>query len=403
MVHLAGGPGSSSLQVASYMFGQGLDTVLNQRDLVLFDQRGTGHSQPRLDCPERTSVTGTLLALGLSTEESQQVILDAFRRCRDRLLGQGIDLTAYHSAASAADLNDLRIALGYEKLNLYAISYGTRLALTMMRDHPGAVRSAVLDSVYPLQVNLYTALAPNANRAFSVFFDRCLADPACNAPYPDLRNVFYQLADQLNASPVFVNLDAGGAEQTVRMDGGLLIDVLFVGLYNPAVTRSMPEMIYDVLRGDYDILRERLELYFDTSGALGMQMSVQCSEEMPFNAPEEAYALAQAQGVPPQIATFYPRSVQPLFAACREWLDAAPEPRENLPVSSDLPVLILAGDQDPITPPEWGRMVAQDLSHVYYREFPGHGHWVTRSSRCALSMALAFWADPNTDPGPLCQ
>jgi pimeloyl-ACP methyl ester carboxylesterase len=401
VVHLAGGPGSSSLQLAGYMFGQGLDAVLDQRDLILFDQRGTGYSQPRLDCPERGSVTGHLLAVGLTAPETQEVILDAFRRCRDRLAGQGIDLTAYHSAASAADLNDLRIALGYEKLNLYAVSYGTRLALTIMRDYPEAVRSAVLDSVYPLQVNLYTALAPNSNRAFDVFFDRCLADPACNASYPDLRNVFYRLVDQLNANPVFLNLYAGGAEQSVRVDGGLLIDVLFVGLYNPAVTRSMPQMIYDVLRGDYDILRQRLELYFDASGALGMQMSVQCSEEMPFNAPEEAYALAQ--GLPQQIAAFYPASVQPLFATCREWPVAPPDPRENLPVLSDLPALILAGGHDPITPPEWGRVVAQDLSHVYYHEFPGHGHWVTRSSRCALSMALAFWNDPGVDPGHVCQ
>jgi pimeloyl-ACP methyl ester carboxylesterase len=401
VVHLAGGPGSSSLQVAGYMFGQGLDAVLEQRDLILYDQRGTGSSQPRLDCPERASVTGTVLARGLTTQESQQVILDAFRRCRDRLAGQGIDLTAYHSAASAADLNDLRTALGYEKLNLYAVSYGTRLALTTMRDYPGAVRSAVLDSVYPPQVNLYTALAPNADRAFNVFFDRCLADPACNASYPDLRTVFYQLVDQLNAQPVVVNLYTGGAEQTVRLDGGLLIDVLYVGLYNPAVTRSMPEMIYDIARGEYDILRERLELYFDASGALGMQMSVQCSEEMPFNPPEEAYVLAQ--NVPAQIAAFYPASVQPLFAACKEWPTAAPDPRENLPVSSDVPTLILAGDQDPITPPDWGRMVSQDLTHVFYHEFPGHGHWVTRSSRCALSMALAFWNDPNVDPGPICR
>jgi pimeloyl-ACP methyl ester carboxylesterase len=382
------------------MLGQGLDAVLGQRDLILFDQRGTGYSQPRLDCPERISVTGHVLAVGLAAPETQEVILDAFRRCRDRLAGQGIDLTAYHSAASAADLNDLRAALGYEELNLYAVSYGTRLALTVMRDYPEAVRSAVLDSVYPLQINLYTALAPNANRAFEVFFDRCLADPACNASYPDLGNVFYQLVDQLNANPVSLNLYAGGAEQSVRVDGDLLIDVLFVGLYNPAVTRSMPQMIYDVLRGDYDILRERLELYFDASGALGMQMSVQCSEEMPFNAPEEAYALAQ--GVPPQIAAFYPASVQPLFATCREWPVAPPDPRENLRVSSDRPALILAGDHDPITPPGWGRMVAQDLSHVYYHEFPGHGHWVTRSSRCALSMALAFWNDPNTDPVSIC-
>jgi pimeloyl-ACP methyl ester carboxylesterase len=400
VVHLAGGPGSSSLQVASYMFGQGLDAILEKRDFILFDQRGTGYSQPRLDCAERTSLTGVLLERGLTAEGSDQIILDAFRRCRDRLAGQGIDLSAYHSAASAADLNDLRLALGYERLNLYAVSYGTRLALTLMRDHPEAVRSAVLDSVYPLQVNLYTALAPNAEHAFDVFFTRCAGDSTCNSSYPDLRTYFYQLVDQLNLSPIFVSFYAGGREQTVQVNGSLLIDVLFVGLYNPAVTASMPKMLYDIPQGDYDILRDRLGLYFDTSGALGMQMSVQCAEEFPFNTAEEAYALAQ--GVQSQIAAFYPASVQPLFAICKEWPVIPPDPRENLPVSSDIPALILAGDHDPITPPHWGRMVAQDLTHAYYHEFPGHGHWVTRSSRCALSMALAFWNDPSRNSGNTC-
>ena len=403
VVHLAGGPGSSSMDVAGYMFNQGLDAILDQRDFILFDQRGTGYSQPRLDCPERASVTGQLLERGLTSPGFDQIILDAFRRCRDRLVGQGIDLSAYHSAASATDLNDLRIVLGYEKLNLYAVSYGTRLALTLMRDHPQAVRSAVLDSTYPLEVNLYTALAPNADRAFHVFFARCAADPACNAAYPDLQNFFYQLVDQLNASPILLTFNIAGAPRTVRLDGSLLIDVLFVGLYNPAVTASMPEMIYDISRGEYDILRQRLALYFDSSGALGMQMSVQCAEELPFNAPEEAYAAAQAQSVQPQVSAFYPASVQPLFAVCREWPALAPDPRENQPVTSDLPALILAGDHDPITPPEWGWMTAQNLSRAYFHEFPGHGHWVTRSSRCALSMALAFWNDPNVDPGYVCQ
>ena len=401
VVHLAGGPGSSSLEVAGYLFSQGLDAILNQRDFILFDQRGTGYSQPRLDCPERVSITGMLLERGLTSPGSDQIIQDAFRQCRDRLIGEGIDLSAYHSAASAADLNDLRLALGYEKLNLYGVSYGTRLTLTLMRDYPNAVRSVVLDSTYPLQVNLYTALAPNADRAFNVFFEHCASDPSCSATYPDLRTAFYQLVDQLNTAPISISLYAGGAQRNVRLDGGLLIDVLFVGLYNPAVTATMPQMIYDIHQGNYSILMDRLALYFDPSSALGMQMSVQCAEEFPFTAAEEAYAAAQ--GVQPQIAAFYPMSVQPLFAVCKEWTGAPPDPRENQPVFSELPTLVLAGDQDPITPPDWGRLVAQDLTHAYFYEFPGNGHWVTRSSRCALSMALAFWNDPNVDPGSVCQ
>jgi pimeloyl-ACP methyl ester carboxylesterase len=400
VLKISGGPGSTGLNTAGYLLGKGLDAVLDRRDFVIFDQRGTGYSRPRLDCPERVEIIPALLGGRLTAEESQQAIIDSFRRCRERLIADGIDLSAYNSAASAADINDLRMVLGYEKFNLYGISYGTRLALTVMRDYPDTVRSAVLDSAYPLEVNLYTSLAPNAERAFNVFFDQCGADPGCNSSYPGLRTIFYELVDELNAQPVWVPLYVDNGRLNVRLDGGLLIDVLFSGLYNPAVRDSMPQMIYDVREGKYAILSTRLDLYFDTSGALGMQMAVQCAEEIPFSLPQEVYAAAQ--GVQPQIAGFFTESVQPLFAVCREWTVAPADPRENQPVSSDVPTLILAGDGDPITPPEWGRKVADHLTRAYFHEFPGSAHWVVRSSDCAVQMALAFWENPAVDPGSIC-
>jgi pimeloyl-ACP methyl ester carboxylesterase len=353
-----------------------------------------------LDCPERNTLTPALLSGALSRAESTQAIVDAFHRCRDRLAAQGIDLSAYNSAASAADVNDLRLALGYQQLNLYGDSYGTRLALTVMRDYPEAVRSAVLDSTYPLEGNLYTTLAPNAERAFEVLFNNCAADPTCNAVYPNLRSVFYNLVNQLNTSPVTVSLSVGGTSYPVLLTGDLLIDVLFVGLYNPAVTASMPKMIYQIRNAEYSILRNRLSLYFDTSSALGMGTSVQCAEEVPFNSEEDVYAAAQ--GVQSEIAAFFPQSVQYLFTLCQDWTDIPPNPRENQPVASDIPTLILAGEFDPITPPAWGQMTAGHLANSYFYEFPGNGHWVTRSSRCALSIMLAFLDNPLNSPDASC-
>jgi pimeloyl-ACP methyl ester carboxylesterase len=215
-----------------------------------------------------------------------------------------------------------------------------------------------------------------------------------------LRAVFYNLVDQLNASPVTVFLSVGGAEYPVLLTGDLLIDVLFVGLYNPAVTASMPKMIYQIQAGEYSILRNRLSLYFDTSSALGMGTSVQCAEEIPFNAANEAYTAAQ--GVQPAIAAFFPQSVQYLFTLCQDWTGTVPDPRENQPVTSAIPALILAGAFDPITPPAWGQMTAGHLSNSYFYEFRGNGHWVTRSSHCALSIALAFWDNPVAPPEASC-
>ena len=396
VVHLSGGPGSSALELSGYLLRTGMEDVLDRRDLVIFDQRGTGYSQPALTCPERQAVTAQLLAGGLSAEKEQGLIVDSFQRCHDRLTAEGIDLSAYTSAASAADVEDLRRVLGYPQLNLHGVSYGTRLALTVLRDFPQAVRSVVLDSTVPLQVNLYTELAPNAERAFQVLFDNCAADPDCSQAHPDLETTFYNLVDQLNANPLPVSVQANGAAYPVLVDGDLLIDVLFVGLYNPYGIGYMPKMIDDIRRGNTRILEERLALYFDTSTALGLQMSVICAEEIPFGSPQEALDLAQ--GVQPQIAGFFPGNVQPLFAACQNWGSVAPDPRENQPVTSSVPALVLAGEYDPITPPAWGRMAAETLEQAYFYEFPANGHWVTRSSDCALAMMLAFLEAPGKAP-----
>lgn len=393
VIHLAGGPGSSSLQAAPYIFQQGMDAVLETRDFIFFDQRGTGFSQPRLDCPERFEIIPGLLENPVTDDENIRLVRDAFLRCRDRLTSEGVDLSMYNSAASAADINDLRLALGYEQLNLYGVSYGTRLALTLMRDHPDAVRSAVLDSTYPLQVNLYRELPYSAGRAFNRLFEYCAADPECSTAFPNLRSVFFDLVDELNASPVPVTLFAGGAERRVTFTGDLLIDVLFVGLYQPAVAAYMPEMIFDIRQGDFDILRQRLRLYYESPGAFGMQMSVQCSEEILLPSVEPA-----GPAPSPQIAGFFAASTAPFTAVCQEWSGSEPDPIESQPVISDLPVLVLAGEHDPITPPSWGQMVAADLTNAAYYEFPANGHWVTRSSPCAQQMALAFWENPE---GPL--
>jgi pimeloyl-ACP methyl ester carboxylesterase len=323
--------------------------------------------------------------------------LDAYRRCRERLSAEGFDLSAYNSAASAADLVDLLRVFGYPPANLYGVSYGTRLALTVLRDYPEAVRSAVLDSVLPPDQDLYADLAANAERAFNAFFDQCAADAGCP---PDLKRTFYELVDRLNANPISLALNNG--EQAL-LDGNLLIDVLFVGLYNPAVTARMPGMITGIRdgeRSEYDLLRSRIGLYFDTSTAFGMQLAVQCSEEIPFGSIQEAFNRAQA--VQPQIAAVYPASFQALYEGCPEWNSTPPNPRENQPVTSSVPSLLLAGSIDPITPPAWGRAASAALSQSYFYEFPGHGHWVTRSSPCALDMALAFWEDPFREPAGEC-
>src|SRR3972149_6467901 len=202
---------------------------------VVMCPRASGHSRPHLHCPAPEEMYKGTLNDDLTLEESRAKGLEAVTRCRDRLVGsEGVNLPSYRSAESAADVNDLRLALEYEQWNIYGVSYGTRLGLTVMRDFPQGVRSVVLDSSYPLQANLYTGIQANARRALDVFFNGCAADPGGTASYPYLREVFFQTIDDLNANPVvetIVNPLTGYRYESVVLGGDGLPDIVFHSLY----------------------------------------------------------------------------------------------------------------------------------------------------------------------------
>jgi pimeloyl-ACP methyl ester carboxylesterase len=403
VIQLSGGPGSGATDLVWYHFQQGADRFLDDRDFIFFDQRGTGHSEPTLKCPEREDASVTLLTQDLTLEQQSQLELQSMQACHDRLIAEGVDLTAYNSAASAADINDLRVALGYQQINLFGVSYGTRLALTVMRDNPGILRSVILDSVYPPQFNLYTSLAPDTQRALDVLFSSCANDASCSSTFPDLEAVFYQMVDALNASPMQVPITEPNTKQqiSVVLNGDLLVDLTATAIYRPLYEGKIPRMIYDLQRSYANpFLESRLELYFDRSASRGMTFSVQCHEEIPFDSLDEM--IAEASNAKPQVAHNYVIRLEILFQLCDMWGAGLGDAAENQPVTSSIPTLIYAGRYDPITPPAWGQIAGETLDHSYYYEFP-EGHWVMRSdSRCPVEMAAAFLNNPANAPDGSC-
>ena len=163
-VHLSGGPGGRLLETGMQLYTPEFAAPIQaKRDLVFFDQRGVGLSRPKLDCPEYVAAVRASYAVSATVEEETAQTMTALRACRERLVGEGVNLSAYTSAASAADLQDLMIALGYDRWNIYGISYGTRLALTAMRDTPEHIRSVVLDSTLPVHANNVANWAANSS------------------------------------------------------------------------------------------------------------------------------------------------------------------------------------------------------------------------------------------------
>ncbi len=405
VIYLEGGPGGHALGLLYLVFNQRFDTVLEEHDLILFDQRGIGTSEPALDCPEYTQFSYDMLDQNLSPEEMAQQSLDVLKTCHDRLVAEGVNFSDYTSAQNAADVAALRIALGYAEWNLYGISYGTRLALTIMRDYPEGLRSVVLDSTYLPKENLYTALPANADRAFNTLFDGCAADPACNAAYPDLKTVFYDLVHQLDENPITIKVTHPLTQKTYDMviNGDALIGFLFQSLYETSVIPSVPQIIYDVRDGRYDtfaLLMGSQMIGIDYLST-GMQYAVQCGEEVSFSTSADFQTALQAY---PELETFFERSLmdQTLLSVCDVMNVQVAPAVENEPVHSDIPTLVLAGEYDPVTPPEWGQQAAGDLSHSYFFEFLGMGHGVSISDLCPMSMMLAFWDDPTVEPDGSC-
>src|SRR5262249_51446643 len=155
-------------------------------------------------CKETTALDYRTLDKNLSPQQEAALSVQAARQCRSRLAASGINLNAYTTLANAADVADLRPALGYPALNLYSVSYGTRVALTAMRPNPQVIRSVILDSVEPPGVNAVTSPLFSAARAFGVLFAGCAKDPACNAAYPQLQQTFYRVVHRLDAAPVTI-------------------------------------------------------------------------------------------------------------------------------------------------------------------------------------------------------
>jgi pimeloyl-ACP methyl ester carboxylesterase len=409
IIYLSGGPGGSALEFIRLSFEQFAPVLDAQRDLILFDQRGIGLSDPALDCPERLELSLELLDSELDgrlleDQEIYDLFLQSIVDCGQDLAAVA-NLSAYNTIANAADVNDLRVALGYEQVNLWGASYGTRLALGVMRDFPQGLRSVVLDSTYPPDVDLYLESPANVERATSLLFQSCAADPACNAAFPDLRAVFFDTVDRLNENPLSFQVTNPLTNESydALLDGDSMLALLFQFLYITEVLPSLPQIIYDASQGDLSLITLLYGSLLAQAEAMsiGMQFSVQCNEEFAFTSLQE-FETALAQ-YPQWNGMFEGATVGKLgFDVCAAWDSGQADASENQPVSSDVPTLVMAGEFDPITPPAWGQRAAAKLANGYFFQYPGVGHGPSLAHDCPRAMMRAFLNDPHNAPDDAC-
>jgi len=380
LFYFAGGPGSAATEDASGI-AQAFAPIHEHRDLVFVDQRGTGQSNP-LNCvlfdpKDPQSFLGAFFPL------------EAVRQCRTQLEPKA-DLTLYTTDIAMDDIDDVRAALGYEQINLFGGSYGTRAAMVYLRRHPKRVRAVVLQGVAPTNQFMPRNFPQDTERALQGVLSECEADEACHKAFPEAKIDAARVLDALLQSPAQPEIKPQGSDKAFRvtLNRNLAAEAIRYMLYSPGAASRVPLTLHLAAHGDYGplalvALRYRRALV--ATGSNGMYLSVTCAEDLPWVKPEEAHKLGED--------TFLgDYRYRQQAAACELWPRASIDAHYADPVRSDKPVMILTGEWDPVTPPAHGDAVAKTLTNSLHIVVPDGAHGVDglENIDCILRLVMEF-------------
>ena len=378
---LAGGPGQAAVEVypnAAFLF----EEVNRTRDIVLVDQRGTGDSNGFV-CD---NLTDDSLPDDLPDEAAVGLLDD----CRELLTAQA-DLTQYTTDRFIEDLEDVRVALDYETINLYGASYGSRAALAYMRRHPEHIRSAVLDAVAGPALVLFRDMPRDGQHALDLLFDRCAADAACQAAFPDVRTEYQDLLTRLE-EPQTITVAHPLTNELLEfsLTRDRLSQYVFNILYSAELQSLLPLLIHHAYEtSDFAPLVIQALSVGESAGVYpGLLYAVACSEDAPLIDPDAA-----ADG---QADTSFGSFAENFEAICATWprADVAADLRQ--PLQSDIATLLLSGGADPVTPPAYATTVAATLPNSRQLVVPGYGHGVLGVG-CMPRVVAQFIRDGRAD------
>lgn len=397
VLYLEGGPGLSPFGPAEgteermEAWWSSTTVFRRTRDVILYEPRGAARAEPAADCPELDA-----LAAGPPVEPRRRDALEAtaLAACADRLGRSGIDTAALTTPAAAEDALMVLDALGVGTVNLYALSYGTRVGLEVVRRAGTRVRSAVLDGVYPPDVNAREEQAWLVHRGFRRLFDDCAANRRCRSAFPDLEARFLRRLARLDKAPATLPAADPRGGAPVRLTAPLLVEAVLAAMAEGESASELPALMDDLAHGRYDGLRPWLRPPWtgDPDTAEGLALSIECRETV--NAADPARIAAGLK----RWAPFVPAD-DPGPRLCAGWPAGNSDPAERLPVASPVPVLLLSGAYDTVTPPEWGERAAATLPRGRHLVFRAAGHGVTLLDACAATLAARFVERP--DPAAL--
>jgi len=360
-VPIAGGPGMSSIHFYVGWTGA-FERVRQHRDILLVDQRGTGESAPMICDVDDEIVEGAY------TEE------DTLRAVEDCLATLPYDPRFFTTSVAVTDLEAVRAALGYEALNLYGSSYGTRVAQHFARRYPNRTRTIIIDGVVPPQLPLGPEIATESQHAMNRVLDRCSEDTACAGQFPNIHQDFQQLRDTLreNVIPVRVPNPVTGQVETLDFGKDHMAAAIRMFLYNHRTLALLPLLIHEAADGNLVPLAAQFQMIVvSLSEALniGMHNAVMCTEDAPF------IDFAAVDRAALDASYLGPLQLDAIKTMCSVWPRGLLDDDLRLPLATDIPVLLLSGDSDPITPPRYAELAAVGMTNAWLLtgKYQGHG------------------------------
>jgi pimeloyl-ACP methyl ester carboxylesterase len=363
-----GGPGYST--IANFDSLRYQSDFLQFGGFVVFDQRGTKKSLPCLDCPEVNLSIKRAYKENLSKDS---LLLLAAAQCRKRLIAQGIELSAYNTIESAADINDLKTILKLDSLTLFGISYSGGLMLTVARNHPGCANKLILGSPLPSYVNYEEHALFNINEAIEQVFDNCESDSAGTNLYKNIRERFRQYFNSITGKKFTLAYIEKGITDTleIQYSKNELLDAILNRL-NTSQVKTVPFVINELIKGNHSTyVKEVLDGYFSGNNSLshGMRYSVYCSEQIAW---ADKAAIVKQNEILPWLAGYSFNNVD--HDVCDCWKVKAEPSIVKFPVYSSIPALVTAGDADPWCRPFYNRLIKRTMPNSQLLIFHNRGH-----------------------------
>lgn len=364
-----GGPGGSSIEMASFIHGFFAD-VRKNRDLIFMDQRGTGKSNP-LRCEQ---LSGTDLQLPESVQ--MEKYLQFMVQCAEKYKAS---LPFYTTLHAVQDLDAVRVALGYKTINLWGVSYGTRVALEYAKRYPQSTRSIILDGVAPKEIALSKFSARDSLAALTSVNHECQIQPECESAFGNIlqktENIYarLQLLDQRGV-PLVVHYEHPVYQQQeqLTLTAKNFSMLIFNALYSRDLTVLLPQAISEAEQENYRLLAALFSLAMEQSQKMNiadaMHFSVLCNEDWHF------ISATDVETTPP---FFGLNAIKDRDTVCGFWPKASLPEDYWQPVHSELPALLLSGKHDPVTPGVWAEQVAKGLPNSVRLMAAGGNHGVS--------------------------